>query len=48
MEHGSFMEIARFFENDCYGLLIDTEIEGKDILEKLYLIPGAPKRNKTY
>lgn len=48
MEHGSFIEIAQFFENDCYGLLIDTEIEGKDILDRLYLVPGAPKHNKTH
>lgn len=48
MDHGSFIEIARFFENDCYGLLIDTKIEGKDILNRLYLVPGAPERNKTY
>lgn len=47
-EYISFEELVRFFLNDCNGLLVDTEIEGEYILEKLYLIPGAPKRNKTY
>lgn len=47
-EYISFEELVRFFLNDCNGLLVDTEIEGKDILEKLYLIRGAPERNKTY
>ena len=42
----SFEELVRFFLNDCNGLLVDTEIEGKDILEKLYLIPGAQNATK--
>ena len=39
-------EIERFFKNDCYGLLSDTDISGKDILKQLYSIKNVTKRNR--
>ena len=41
-----FRELIRFFENDCYGLLMDVKFSGKDILDRLYEVKGAPQRNK--
>lgn len=45
-EPAQFRELIRFFENDCYGLLMDVKYSGKDILGRLYEVKGAPERNK--
>ncbi len=43
LDDSQFYELVRFFSTDCNGLLLGVQLNGKDMLDKLCLIPGAPK-----
>ena len=43
LDDSQFYELVRFFSTDCNGLLLGVQLNGKDLLDKLCLIPGAPK-----
>lgn len=43
LDDSQFYELVRFFSTDCNGLLLGVQPNGKDLLDKLCLIPGAPK-----
>ena len=43
LDDSQFYELVRFFSTDCNGLLLGVQLNGKDLLDKLFSFPGAPK-----
>ena len=39
LDDSQFYELVRFFSTDCNGLLLGVQLNGKDLLDKLYLSP---------